>query len=140
MTFDAGYIFITEIGIHGVIVIRFNGYALDVFGMKRAEYVRDSGKGRANVNIFPFQIGPKGAGVLGMFDQVPIRIVPPTVPMGFVAIGSLTVKTFPGIGHLTVIIISIHERHKAIGFKVCFAGNKSRLLSDTIQGRQQYSH
>jgi hypothetical protein len=139
MTLDAGDILLTEIGVHGVIVIRFNGYAIDVCGMKSSEHIGDPGKGRANVNVLAFQIGPEGAGVLGVVDEVPIRIVPPTVPMGFVAIGSLTVKTSPGIGHLTVIIISVHECHKAIGFEVCFAGHKSRLLSDTIQGRHQYS-
>jgi len=138
--FDTDNFFIAEIRIHGVIVIRYNGDTLDVFGMKRAEYLGDSGKGRANVNIFTFQIGPKGAGVLGIHFEVPVRIMPPAVPVGFVAIGSLIVKTSPCIGHLTVIIIRVHECHKAIGFKVCFAANKFRLLSDTIQGRQQYSH
>jgi hypothetical protein len=107
--------------------------------MKSTEHIGDSGKGRANVNILTSQIWPEGTGVLGIVDEIPIRIVPPTVPMGFVAIGSLIVKTSPGIEHPTVIIISVHECHKAIGFEVCFAGHKFRLLPDTIQGRQQYT-
>ena len=133
----AGNLLFAEIRIHGVIVIRFNGHALDVLGMTRAEHFGDPGKGRANVNIFALQIGPKRPGVLGILFEVPVGIVPPTVPVGLVAIGSLIVKTGPGIGHHTVILISVHERHQAIGFQVGFAAHKFRLFSGAIQGRYQ---
>ena len=44
VTFDADNFFIAEIGIHGVIVIRYNGDAFNVFGMESAEHIGDSWK------------------------------------------------------------------------------------------------